>query len=167
MCGCGQPDCDLSIPEVRDWSKGVRGKYAMPKKDTEKQYRFVSGSDDVDYIRIVREAPQGTPFILVEEKTRNNKPRSWVLFVHTKILKSAALKDKRLGFEPNKEKNKLGGQWGEEIQINGTTISDYRYIKGVGKAHGLLKHQIDAIRNHNRRKVDREKRNTLTEVQYL
>lgn len=143
-------------------------------KNSNDAYRFVSKAEEVDYLRILREAPQGTLFILVEVKTRQNKPKSWTLFVHKKILNNPDLKDKKLGFLTIKHGDhfhtvpaKISSGWGDEVKVGPSVDPNFRYLSGTGKVSGLIKHHVDSVRYHKKRKADRAERDTLTEVQYL
>jgi hypothetical protein len=95
------------------------------------QYSFVAKEEDVDYTRIVREAPKGTPFILVEERSRDNQAKNWALFVHVSVLN-----DSRLG---------LVTYWGDKWEDEPST-HDYRYVRRLGAFPGLLRKEIDSIK---------------------
>jgi len=73
---------------------------------TDNSYTFVSERKDVDFVRIVREAPAGTPFIVIEIKDRatgksryGNEPEILVL-IHNNVVKNPRAKDlKVLGYK--------------------------------------------------------------------
>jgi len=135
----------------------------MNQVDTDTTYRFVSKHDDVDYLRIIKEAPQGTPFILVEEKTRQNKPKSFSLFIHKTILNDQKFARTSKGGNPMSPKiygQHLGSSWGDN-RIGPVYLQNYRYISHAGKFNGIFKQKLVKLLNGHPAK------DTLTEVTYI
>ena len=108
---------------------------------SEHKYHFVVNEQDVDYIRILREAPRQTPFILVEEKTRTNQPKVSVLLVHKSVLNNPELQGLRLGT------GEVSPTWGGDTELGEIEkLHSYRYVWYNKKLPGIIKQQIEAIR---------------------
>ncbi len=114
-------------------------------------YKFTSTEEGVDYIRIVREAPKGTPFILVEERTRvGNKPIAWSLFVHNDVINNPAVK-RFFTFDSgilNPAYVDLD-KWGvDSIEYNGEThkLYSYRVVGGEGRFFSSDRKTIESIK---------------------
>ena len=63
---------------------------------TPSSYTFVSTDEDVDLLRIIREAPAGSPFILIEKRNRNNKTDTFLLVHETVLEQSYSIKSQTL-----------------------------------------------------------------------
>lgn len=127
------------------------------KMEPEHRYSFVSAEQDVDYVRIVREAPAGTLFIVVEERNRfTNRAKGWVLLVHNTILRNDDLKYHNLAGET------LGvcGGWGQKDLPNGKELFSYRFVVGSGKFPREILQEIEKL------KKLVSKKNTITTVEY-
>ena len=122
-------------PELQELSENI--KEQLRKMETGNSYDFVSREDDIDYVRIVKEAPAKTPFILVEERDRlSGRPKHWSLFIHNDVLNHPALV------------NFFGG-WGlNEISYGGSSkkLYSYRVFGGDGKFPGYTKQFLEFIR---------------------
>ena len=107
-------------------------------------YDFVAKEEDVDYIRIVREAPKDTPFIFVEERTRNGyKPSSWTLLVHNDLLKRLE------GLFLVLDELEVNASWGDDEipTLQGPKkLYSYRTIGGSGRFPGHVKQQVEKIK---------------------
>lgn len=124
------------------------------KKQAENRYSFVAREEDVDYLRVVREAPQNAPFILMQETDRFNQPKRWCLFVHESVL-------------ANPKVNKiLGEDWGsKDIYHKGdfVPLHAYRVIGTSGKIPNWVRREVNRIQ----RKVNPPEKNTKVRVEYL
>ena len=101
--------------------------------NTSNKYEFVSREEDIDFNRILREAPKGTNFILVEARTRDNsRVKEWALLIHNSVLTNPLVQ----GFSP---------EWGED-EVASTKLFSYRVTGGEGKAPGKIKKQIEDIK---------------------
>lgn len=122
-------------------------------KMQDNKYHFVSSEEDVDYLRILRETPTNTMFVLVEEKSRTNKPRKWSLFVHLSVLHNDQAQGKCLcGL-------KVNPNWGI-TSLPHSEDFPYRYISRVGKFPGIIKQEIERLRR------GKSPKNTITKVTY-
>ena len=118
------------------------------------RYTFISAESSVDYIRIVREAPQGTQFILVQKRDRFiQRATGWVLLVHKALLEDERIYRHYLAGEAVSE------GWGDD-NANGKTLYSYRFVEGQGKFPGELRGEVERIK-----KLLSEK-DTLTTVEY-
>ena len=80
-------------------------------------YQFASTFQDVDFARIVREATEGTAFILVEASDRvSHRPTAWCLLAHMGAISTVSSK------------------W--QPIINNTDVFPYKAISGQGKTPG-------------------------------
>lgn len=113
------------------------------EKDTEmldNKYSFVSREEDVDYLRILRETPKNTPYVLVEEKTRHNRPVTWTLFIHKSMLNNPDVQGKKvLG-------HSVSPTWGISSLPDGHEAFSYRYLSGSGKFPGIVKQELEKLR---------------------
>lgn len=132
----------------------INQQIARKTMNSDHTYRFVSRAEDVDYLRIIRETPKHTPFVLVEERSRQDKQtKGWTLFIHRKILNNPILQGKHI-FEP------LSPDWGIS-SFPDVREYPYRYISHSGKFPGIMRHKIDKLKSFLNGK------DTLTEVKYL
>jgi hypothetical protein len=100
-------------------------------------YTFVSTDKDVDLLRIIREAPAGSPFILIEKRNRNNKTDTFLL-VHEKVLNNPAVKNFPLYLGPGVQSN-----WGILRLGNFPGIS----LDGSGyRGHRIFNHPTHKLR---------------------
>jgi hypothetical protein len=108
-------------------------------------YSFVSAEEDVDFIRIVREAPKDTQFILVETRTRQNQAKESTLLVNNDVLR-----DERVQGYPLADlyvENSVRPDWGhsDSPDTNGKLYS-YRYWAFQGAFPGKVRKQVDNIK---------------------
>lgn len=112
-------------------------------------YSFVAREDDIDFGRIIREAPEGTPFILVESRTRKNQTKESLLLVSEEVLED----ERTQGFplaDVYFEDNTVEPRWGHPYNPNDPTnqkLVGYRYWAFQGRLPGRVRRQIDAIKN--------------------
>jgi hypothetical protein len=106
------------------------------------KYNFVARKNDVDYIRIVREAPKNTPFILVEEKNRKGQPRVSVLLIHKSVLSHHKLQ----GMEVSGES--ISPSWGHKNSPfeDKKLLYSYKYVVFQGKLPGFIKKEVESLR---------------------
>lgn len=115
-------------------------------------YSFVAREEDVDYLRVVREAPKDTSFIIVQERTRKNRPIFWMLLVNKSILSDHRAHGLPLGTQFRGKGQKVFHTWGydspDTVFGTGDTrlFHHYRAIGGNGKFPGEIKQQIQRIR---------------------
>ena len=114
-------------------------------------YSFVTRKEDVDFIRIIKEAPKGSPFILVVTNNRIGQPQGWHFFVHNDILNNEDLQGLFFGTKFYNG-NTLNPSWGYTevytgpVEFDAPVLRSYRYISGNGKFPGYIKQQIETIR---------------------
>ncbi len=90
-------------------------------------YQFASTFEGVDFARIVREASEGTAFILVETRNRvSHKPTGWCLLAHTDALTTMSYK------------------W--QTNINGSDVAPYKAISRPGRVPGALRKFMEKVR---------------------
>lgn len=141
---------EVTLEEIETYEPPVK-----PEKNMQdNKYTFVSKSEEVDYLRILQETPKGTLFVLVEEKTRTNKPRQWSLFVHNSVLHNDHVQGKKLCGQ------KINPNWGI-TSLPVTKDFPYRYIANQGKFPGVIKQQIEKLRR------SKSEKDTLTKVTYV
>ena len=116
-------------------------------------YSFVAREKDVDYQRIVEEAPEGTQFVLVETRTRNNQTKESILMVHVSVLKSEKIQQHRLG------SGRISKKWG--YKNSSGPLSSYRFMAFVGPVPGKIMQQIEGL------KRDMNPKNTKVVVKLL
>ena len=89
-------------------------------------YQFASTFEDVDFARIVREAEEGTSFILVETRNRvSHKPTGWCLLAHTNTI------------------SMFNSKWSDNI--NGSNVQPYKAISGPGRVPGALRKFMEKV----------------------
>ena len=116
------------------------------KEEDYANYSFVSTEEDVDYVRIINEAPEGTPFILVETRTRTNQAKEWHLFIHNDVLQNPLAQGVYVGDELTHPLIKtLGPEWGYEDCVSGH-LENYRCISGDGATPGYVKQQVVSVK---------------------
>lgn len=99
-------------------------------------YSFVSREEDVDYERILREAPESEDFVLVEKKSRSGRPKDWMLLVRDRVLNRPETKNLIINGEF------LSGSWG--YNVPGLLYA--RSHSGLGKFPAEIKQEIEVIR---------------------
>lgn len=114
--------------------------------DLKNQYTFVAANEDVDFNRIIAEAPKDTKFILVEERTRTRQAKVWSLFVHSSILNDPRVQGITLGDESDCHDNVLGPEWGHSSLDDTAVLQNYRFIAHEGAVPGYVKKGIDYIK---------------------
>lgn len=125
------------------------------KTENEHEYHFISREHEVDYSRIVKEAPPRTPFILVEDQNRAHKTRGWILFVHEQVLAVGGLLDNiSLAGE------KVSPDWGVD-KFQGKRFEGYRLRSAPGEFPKRIRPQIERL------KARMSERDTKTIVRYL
>ena len=101
----GYVRCYLNAPNIgsaaekeafRKTEEFFAAKENKVKVSTPSNYTFVSTDKDVDLLRIVREARDGSPFILIEKKNRTSNKTDTFLLVHEKVLNNPTLSNLRL-----------------------------------------------------------------------
>lgn len=122
------------------------------------KYDFVSTVEGIDVERIVKEAPKGTPFILIEVKEKDsNRKLGWALLVRNSVLNHPDLasevgEDYIRGYSLGERD--LGGDiipwivgddWGSSY-LGGIRLHSFRVISGEGKFPGYIKQEIAGIR---------------------
>lgn len=128
--------------------------------ESDRNYSFVAAWEDVDYMRILKEAPEGTPFVLVETQTRNKQAKDWYLFIHRDILSNEKTQGLIVGRDKAlKRVTTVSPAWGHEDKE--TVLSTYRYIAGEGAIPGYVKQQIESV------KRALNPKNTKTRVSFL
>ena len=100
-----------------------------------RSYSFVSREEDVDYERILREAPEGEDFVLVQTADRRGRPKGWFLLVRNRVLDLPETKNLILDGEY------LSGSWGYDAPR-----VDARFRSGSGKFPAEIKQEIEIIR---------------------
>lgn len=142
------------------------------KKDTMTQtYSFTSRPEDVDFIRILKEAPKDTPFILVTTHDKKTHHQSHFLFVHNSVLSNPAAKGMKLGgkLQLAYEETSISPDWGfayapcgvKQFHI-GDHLYSYRCMAIVGKP-GILKSQIERIKAA----ISPKRKSVVTTVDFL
>ena len=116
-----------------------------------RSYSFVSREEDVDYARIIKEAPESEDFILVERKSRSGRPKDWMLLVRDRVLNRPETKNLLLDGEY------LSGSWG--YKVPGLLYARSR--SGLGKFPAKIKQEIEVIR------AQLNPKNCRTTVTYL
>ena len=117
--------------------------------EPEHSYDFVSTYEGIDFVRIVKEAPKGTPFILVEAKTKQgNHPIAWALLIHNDVLSDNRVEGYCIHEEEvnDEDKDHISPEWGDNV-IAGKTLYSYRHVGGEGRAPGRIKQQIETIKS--------------------
>ena len=131
-------------------------------------YTFVTRSEEIDPIRVVKEAPAGTPFILMEESTRKGHPVRWTLFVSNNVLSDPDLFGRLLGLKKAVWRDRTCHEfWGwDQVSYENEEakpLYSYRALSGTGKFPGYIKQQIEAIR----RALNLNPKNAKVKVTYL
>lgn len=134
------------FPGEKKAKKEILASYKKENTMKEHQYSFVSAYEDVNYIRVVREAPTGTPFILVETRTRDNQAKDWNLFIHNKVLTDPRVKGFVVGntnaFPSIKT---IGPTWGH-ADLYEEELHSYRSIGGDGAFPGYIRREVDDLK---------------------
>ncbi len=113
--------------------------------ESDRNYSFVAAWEDVDYMRILKEAPEGTPFVLVETQTRTRQAKDWYLFIHQDILSNEKVQGLIVGGRNCVSLIKtISPTWGHED--NDTVPVTYRFISGDGAIPGYIKQQVEAVK---------------------
>ena len=113
--------------------------------ESDRNYSFVAAWEDVDYMRILKEAPEGTPFVLVETQTRNKQAKDWYLFIHQDILSNEKAQGVIVGGRKCVSTIKtISSTWGHED--SDTAPDTYRFISGDGAIPGYIKQQVEAVK---------------------
>ena len=116
--------------------------------NTSDKYEFVSREEDIDFNRILREAPKGTNFILVEARTRDNsRVKEWALLIHNSVLTNPLVQGFCIHEDDfdDRDENHISPEWGED-EVASTKLFSYRVTGGEGKAPGKIKKQIEDIK---------------------
>jgi hypothetical protein len=113
-------------------------------KESDRKYIFVAAYEEVDYPRVLREAPEGTPFILVETQTRTKQAKDYELFIHNSILTDERVQGLTVGNQGTlRHITTISPTWGHNDDIDGLP---YRYIGGDGAIPGYIKQQVEAVK---------------------
>jgi hypothetical protein len=128
---------------------------------TNHSYEFISRFIDIDLKRIIKEAPENSPFILIESRDRtSNKPLAWVLLVSLLILKDERTNDLVLA------NDFISPLWGNRslyknnLDIIYVANLGYRAITKLGKFPGKCKQEIENI------KAVMNQKDTITTVSF-
>jgi hypothetical protein len=104
------------------------------KSKTPNTYSFVSAKDDVDVLRIISEAPKGSPFILIEIKNR----------VKNEVSKVFLLVHKKLTLDPRTKNILVYSSPLEDWQISCPWFADLTKTSYFG--HDLFLHKVSEVK---------------------
>lgn len=133
--------------------------------EDDRNYSFVSKDSEIDIVRIIEEAPEGTPFILVEEKSRTRRTLGWLLLVHTSVLSDINIQGKFLCCKCRQCTDmRVTPLWGDSEIVSekgSVSLLHYKAASGPGKFPGIYKQQIEHLRR------DMNAKNAETFVSFL
>jgi hypothetical protein len=137
----------LIAKKERDFAVNTTEKIEKSENELKKnQYSFVAAKSDIDYDRILREAPKGTLFLLVERRTRTDQADDWSLFVHNTVLTDERVEGVLLGHkDTHRSLTGISSNWGYS-KIGDTELHSYRVIGAKGSVPGYVRKNIDHIK---------------------